>query len=90
MTQEIAVTITCRVFDAEALWAKARDHLVDCGNLEPGADGDSVIGTRDDPDLGACLIMLLDRSENLDGASIEDSTAEEVVTFDLFEAEDDD
>lgn len=76
MAEIITVNITCRVTDPQALWTKARDHLVECNNLEPDSEGDDVIGTRDDPDVPNCLIMLLDRSENLAGAEIEGSSYE--------------
>lgn len=70
MSAYIDVTISCKVWDAQALWEKACAYLKG-ENLEP-----DTIGTRDNPDVGACLIMLLDRSEHLDGADIEESSTE--------------
>lgn len=69
----VDVTITCTVWDRAALWRKARDYLIEANSMDEGATEDSVIGSESAPHVGACLIMLLDRSEHLDGADIEGS-----------------
>lgn len=68
-----SVDITVRVFDRAALWRKARDYLISNGERSFR----SIIGSERKPDVKACLIMLLDRSEHLDGAEIGHSTVED-------------
>lgn len=74
MSAYIDVTITCKVWDAQLLWDRAVAH---CEG--EGMDYDQImktLGTRFNPDVGACLIMLLDRSEHLAGADIEESVTD--------------
>ena len=70
------VDLTVSVFDRPALWRKARDYM-----LGMGSDMESVkviIGTEAEPDVGGCLAMLLDRSELLDGAEVEQHEVSEI------------
>lgn len=82
------VEIDVKVSDQRALWRKARDYLADIYGATEEAAANSLIGTEDDPDVGACLQMLLDRSEFLDGAEIQESRSEHVSG--LLEQDDDD
>lgn len=80
----IDVTISCRVFDPQALWDKAHARAV----IE-GHDGESVgvcLGTRDAPDMGGCLQMIFDRFDLLDGAEIEGSESQITEDDDAAEA----
>ena len=78
MAEIITVSLVVEVNDPAALWDKAARYMADTGwsSVCAPSDRDGVIGTRDRPDLGACLQMLLDRSENLDGAEIEESSTD--------------
>jgi hypothetical protein len=70
------LSIDVRVSDRAELWRLARDYLIDCNSWEEGQERDDVIGSEDDPDVGGCLIMLLDRSEHLgNAAEIENSSS---------------
>lgn len=75
MTQVFTITLTCSVNDPQALWMKARDYMV-AADLTSHVE---LIGTERDPDVGACLAMLLDRSEHLDGAEVEQHEIEEIL-----------
>jgi hypothetical protein len=69
----VRVCLEVTVSDPLRLWLKAAVYL------RGQYDGDGtvdILGSPADPDIGACLIMLLDRSENLDGAEITDSSSE--------------
>lgn len=57
MSAYIDVTISCRVWDAQALWDRAVAHLEG-----EGIEYESImemLGTRINPQVDACLIMLL-------------------------------
>lgn len=66
------ITLSVEVNDPRALWDAARALL---HKESPGATPE-MLGFRSDPDVGACLQMLLDRSENLAGAEIEESSSQ--------------
>jgi len=67
MTKYVTLKLDVKVSDPQALWDTARDylHALDCHG-----DVAVTIGSREDPNLGACCAMLLDRSEHL-GAGAE-------------------
>lgn len=69
------VRLTVTVSDPAALWRKARDYLRSVGTK--GHVG-FLIGTENNPKIGGCLAMLLDRSENLDGAEVMQHEVEEL------------
>lgn len=75
------VTITVDVQNPDALWSAAREQFIaESVNLHGGRPDDAtiqeVIGAQHDPDIRACLIMVLDRSDHLgDGGDIEGTEA---------------
>ena len=77
MTAVFNITLTVSVSDPQALWTKAKDHLLSTDPNFGSAYLEQIIGTQTEPDAGACLTMLLDRSEHLDGAEIEHTEIEE-------------
>ena len=71
-----SVDLTVEVTDPAALWRKARDYMAGTGS-----DGQTIrviIGSARWPNVGACLAMLLDCSENLDGAEVQQHEVEEI------------
>lgn len=74
MSVAVEVTISVEVDAEDRLWDLAtRQYAIESGD----SDVPDFLGTRDKPDVGACLIMLLDRSEHLgDAGSIEQTTTD--------------
>lgn len=62
----ISLTLDVEVSEPSALWACAARYLATQGEMSP----ETLIGSESAPRLGACLAMLLDRSEFLAGAEI--------------------
>lgn len=84
MAEFYTLKMNIEVSDPQALWDKANEYL----RAEIYAGGEVAliteairlsIGSRDKPDIGACLIMLLDHNSNLAGGKIEDTQAEFVM-----------
>lgn len=71
------VTISVRVMDPRALWEAAATYLRSIGYAADD-DLEDALGPRNNPNVGGCLIMVLDRSEHLEGAEIENSSADEI------------
>jgi hypothetical protein len=75
----VTITIECTVYDPQALWDKAHAYMIEGGLIDGSGDAELIamnIGTREAPNVGGCLQMLLDRSEFLDGADIEQSSSD--------------
>lgn len=74
------ISLYVSVNDPAALWVKAKEYLVGAGSMEPDATTDTIIGSEQEPNVGACLAVLLDRSEHLDGAETEGHSVEETTS----------
>ena len=62
-----AVTIDVAVYDEQQLFDAALASLMEEGH--PG-DVEDFLGTKDEPDIGGCLIQLLDPGMSPPGTSI--------------------
>lgn len=68
ITIEVTVTDPAELYDAAAQrYAEENPTDPDCGDL---------LGTRAEPDINACLVMLADPGASWPGTEIEQSTAE--------------
>jgi hypothetical protein len=60
MTTEASVTLHCRVHDEQVLWCAAYGRYEQENGTQDQADVEEMLGTKAEPDVGACLQMLLD------------------------------
>jgi len=72
--QRFTLTIEVSVFDPQALWDDAARHALEDGIPEESVP--SFIGTRDAPNIAACLVMVGDPGDPFMGTDILDSSAE--------------
>lgn len=78
MSRVIEVRLYCEIIDPQALWRAAKAWMVANGSALPEeVDFPFSIGSEAEPNAGSCLRMLLDHSDNLAGASITESQADE-------------
>jgi hypothetical protein len=70
------LTLDISVHDAHALRRAAETYLLASDQSLAPEDTLDLLGFPDEPNIGACLAMLLDRSELLDGAEIEQHSVE--------------
>jgi hypothetical protein len=70
------ITLVVEVTDPAQLWRKAKAYLVGQGLMRPSDRREDIIGSELSQRVGHCLIMLLDRNEHLEGATIEESSWE--------------
>lgn len=75
MKQVFTVIIDVEVHDVQALYQRAKEQMIEDGFAEDEVP--YFLGEQKEIDAGQCLIELLDRSENLAGASILNSSCEE-------------
>jgi hypothetical protein len=78
MSIDATFKIDLRIFDKAALYSAARERYIrECGNRPPKRkDISEMLGTKRDPDIAACLVMLFDPGSGPDGISIDHSYAE--------------
>ncbi len=69
------IAIEVEVYDPQDLWSAARVHALTHDGLGEQEFIDEC-GSKDDPDLGRCLQMILDPGASPDGCSIIESRVE--------------
>jgi len=86
MTKKHQFTLNMEVdvFDPQALWEAARDRFL-AENPSHKKAKIPLIGTKKKPDLGACLIMLIDPGESPSGCSIIGTNAEDLSAANWFD-----
>jgi hypothetical protein len=72
------VSVFLKVTDEDKLLEAALDHLFRCG-IE-GNDANETLRPNNVIDVSACLRMLIDPGNGIDGVEVDDTCAEETFT----------
>lgn len=76
MRTSYAVTIALEVYDPQALYRSAWDSATSgLGGMSP-EQATELLGTEQEPDVSACLVMVLDPGISPPGTSIHETTVE--------------
>ncbi len=77
MSTSYTVSMDVTVHDEQALWdAAAVAYVEDAGSHVLLSEIEDLLGTREEPDIPACLQMLLDPGESPAGCTVEESRCE--------------